>query len=131
MEPWHADARCIGLGEEDGVDLAFLFFGDADVDLAPVTQMRYAQAICDRCDVQVECLAYAYEARVEFGVWGGLTESQRKRYLYPAVRSHGLSFETLSDVIAKVRRAGTRHKRYSDLGRAIRDSEPPPMSRPA
>jgi hypothetical protein len=36
---------------------------------------------------------------MEIGVWGGLTESQRKRYLRPAIREEGLTDEVLQSVI--------------------------------
>lgn len=34
-----------------------------------------------------------------WGVWGGLTESQRKRYLMPAVRQDGLTDEVMLTVL--------------------------------
>ena len=42
---------------------------------------RKATAICRHCPVVVECLAYALDNRVEFGVWGGMTERQRRALL--------------------------------------------------
>ncbi len=38
-----------------------------------------AVSICATCPVSVECLDYALEADIRFGVWGGLTEKQRRR----------------------------------------------------
>ena len=35
-----------------------------------------ALALCERCPVQVECLAYAVASRQQHGVWGGRTEQQ-------------------------------------------------------
>lgn len=34
-----------------------------------------------------------------WGVWGGLTESQRKRYLKPAIRKSGLSDSVMRSVL--------------------------------
>jgi hypothetical protein len=34
-----------------------------------------------------------------WGVWGGLTESQRKRYLMPAIRKDGFSDEVVQEVL--------------------------------
>jgi hypothetical protein len=34
-----------------------------------------------------------------WGVWGGLTESQRKRYLMPAIRKGGFSDEVMQEVL--------------------------------
>ena len=42
---------------------------------------RKATAICRHCPVVVECLAEALDNRVEFGVWGGMTERQRRALL--------------------------------------------------
>lgn len=40
-----------------------------------------AKAVCRTCVVQEPCLEYALEARERFGVWGGLTEKERRRVL--------------------------------------------------
>ena len=40
-----------------------------------------ALALCATCPVRIDCLEYALEARERFGIWGGLTEKQRKRWL--------------------------------------------------
>lgn len=37
-----------------------------------------AKKICQRCEVRQECLEYALAAREEFGVWGGMSEPERK-----------------------------------------------------
>ena len=38
---------------------------------------RRALSMCDSCSVKSECLEWALENNVHFGVWGGLTERQR------------------------------------------------------
>src|SRR5262245_35669940 len=40
-----------------------------------------AKAVCAGCPVLTECLSHALDNRVEFGVWGGLTERQRRALL--------------------------------------------------
>jgi WhiB family transcriptional regulator, redox-sensing transcriptional regulator len=40
-----------------------------------------AKAVCFSCPVRSECLADALDNRVEFGVWGGLTERERRALL--------------------------------------------------
>ncbi|WP_371871747.1 WhiB family transcriptional regulator [Mycobacterium bourgelatii] len=40
-----------------------------------------AAAICRHCPVMQECAADALDNRVEFGVWGGMTERQRRQLL--------------------------------------------------
>ncbi|MPY60960.1 WhiB family transcriptional regulator [Streptomyces spongiae] len=40
-----------------------------------------AKAVCRGCPVRTECLADALDYRVEFGVWGGMTERERRALL--------------------------------------------------
>src|ERR1051326_5086014 len=48
-----------------------------------------AKSVCHGCPVRAECLADALDNRVEFGVWGGMTERERRALLRrrPEVRS--------------------------------------------
>ena len=50
---------------------------------------RKAAALCRDCPVKAECLADALDNEVEFGVWGGMTERQRRALLkqHPEVES--------------------------------------------
>lgn len=48
-----------------------LFFADD-----PEQQHR-AKQVCHRCSVRWECLAYAFGAEQEDGIWGGLTPTER------------------------------------------------------
>ena len=41
-------------------------------------QARAAIRMCQGCPVQERCLRYALEHDIDFGVWGGLTERQRR-----------------------------------------------------
>ena len=54
-----------------------------------------AKQVCLGCPVRAECLADALDNRVEFGVWGGMTERERRALLRrrPDVRS----WQTLLD----------------------------------
>ena len=40
---------------------------------------REAKKICLTCEVRVECLEYALEHDERFGIWGGLSERERRR----------------------------------------------------
>lgn len=40
---------------------------------------REAKRICQSCDVRSECLDYALEHDERFGIWGGLSERERRR----------------------------------------------------
>jgi WhiB family redox-sensing transcriptional regulator len=56
---------------------------DADPDelfVQGAAQNR-AKTRCFGCVVRVECLADALDNRVEFGVWGGMTERERRAVL--------------------------------------------------
>jgi WhiB family redox-sensing transcriptional regulator len=48
-----------------------------------------AKVVCATCPVRTECLADALDNRVEYGVWGGMTERERRALLRrrPEVRS--------------------------------------------
>ena len=50
---------------------------------------RKAAVICRHCPVMQECGAEALDNKVEFGVWGGMTERQRRALLeeHPGVVS--------------------------------------------
>lgn len=38
-----------------------------------------AKAVCAQCDVQQECRDYALTVNENMGIWGGLTENERRR----------------------------------------------------
>lgn len=42
---------------------------------------KQARSICAGCAVRVECLAEALDNKIEWGVWGGMTERERRRLL--------------------------------------------------
>ena len=37
-----------------------------------------AKDICARCSVKDECLEYALDEMIKFGIWGGLSERERR-----------------------------------------------------
>jgi WhiB family redox-sensing transcriptional regulator len=37
--------------------------------------------VCLGCPVRMECLAEALDNKIEFGVWGGMTERERRALL--------------------------------------------------
>ena len=65
MPPWMHRAACAGKDPE-------LFFPEKGISA------QRAKAICDTCPVRVPCLQFAVENHV-FGVWGGLSERERRR----------------------------------------------------
>jgi len=40
---------------------------------------REAKKICTGCEVRAECLSYALAHDERFGIWGGLSERERRR----------------------------------------------------
>ena len=46
---------------------------------------REAKKVCLSCDVRVECLEYALGQDERFGIWGGLSERERRRLKRRAV----------------------------------------------
>lgn len=44
-------------------------------------EQRRARRICGDCPVRARCLAEALDNRIEWGVWGGMTERERRRLL--------------------------------------------------
>ena len=47
--------------------------------LQATMEMRMAKKLCEECPVKAECLTYALEANEPYGIWGGLTPSERGR----------------------------------------------------
>ena len=75
VSDWTGMGRCAG--------------ADPDALFVQGAAQNRAKAICMGCVVRTECLADALDNRVEFGVWGGMTERERRALLRrrPAVRS--------------------------------------------
>ena len=46
---------------------------------------REAKKICVGCEVRAECLEYALQNDERFGIWGGLSERERRRVKRRAV----------------------------------------------
>jgi WhiB family transcriptional regulator, redox-sensing transcriptional regulator len=66
-EPWASRALCRD--------------GDPDELFVRGAAQRTAAVICRHCPVMQECGAEALDNRVDFGVWGGMTERQRRTLL--------------------------------------------------
>ena len=66
-EHWSDLAACKGVGPDE------LFVRGA-------AQNR-AKQICTGCPVRTECLAEALDNQIEWGVWGGMTERERRALL--------------------------------------------------
>ncbi|WP_324653827.1 WhiB family transcriptional regulator [Georgenia sp. H159] len=76
---WRHQAACLHEDPE-------LFFpvGDARPLLA---QVEEAKAVCRQCPVIDACLSWALETRQDTGVWGGRSESERRKLRRRATRT--------------------------------------------
>lgn len=63
---WQTEAACLGSNAD-------LWFPERGASTAEAKQ------ICAGCAVREQCLAYALRAGIKFGVWGGLSERERRR----------------------------------------------------
>lgn len=70
MSTWRDRAACLGENPE-------LFFPDGNTGSA-LPQITEAKAVCRRCEVAETCLKWALESGQNSGVWGGLTEDERR-----------------------------------------------------
>src|SRR5690625_5111619 len=87
-------ARTAGPGAEGETRIAWVSKAlcrttDPDELFVRGAAQRKAAVICRHCPVILECGADALDNRVEFGVWGGMTERQRRALLkqHPEVTS--------------------------------------------
>jgi len=64
---WDADAACQSV-EPD------VFFPDTPTRRT----IAAAKAVCRGCPVRAQCLEFALETRLDHGVWGGLTDNERR-----------------------------------------------------
>jgi WhiB family redox-sensing transcriptional regulator len=65
-EGWRLDALCAETDPE-------AFFPEKG------GSTREAKRVCSGCAVRAECLEYALESDERFGIWGGLSERERRR----------------------------------------------------
>jgi WhiB family redox-sensing transcriptional regulator len=71
---WQPVALCSG-------NHSHLFFPPSAQERKDERQRREirAKAVCQVCPVVGDCRAYALQIREPYGIWGGLTETERRR----------------------------------------------------
>lgn len=71
---WQVDGLCRG-------NHSHLFFPPSNVERKDERERREerAKAICGLCPVQDPCLEFAIEIREPYGIWGGMTELERRQ----------------------------------------------------
>lgn len=76
---------------------------------------KAAKTICGKCDVREQCLQYALDMDERFGIWGGLSERERRAIKKPTrllvVRSP-LILSTSREAVAK--RASRARRKAAD-----------------
>ncbi len=72
---WQYEGACRTLDTE-------MFF-HPDGERGPSRRNRAAEAkrICAGCPVMMECRIHSFRAKEPYGVWGGLTEEERRKLL--------------------------------------------------
>jgi len=63
---WQSEANCLGVDPD-------LFFPERGAST------KEAKAVCRGCVVREDCLEYALANGEKFGIWGGLSERERRR----------------------------------------------------
>lgn len=64
--PWATEAKCLNADPD-------VFFPEKG------GSTREAKRICAECTVRVDCLEYALEHDERFGIWGGMSERERRK----------------------------------------------------
>ena len=67
---WRSKAACLSVDPE-------LFFPIGNTGPA-IAQAAEAKAVCRECEVQAICLQWALENNQDSGVWGGMSEEERR-----------------------------------------------------
>lgn len=67
---WRDKAACLTVNPE-------LFFPVGNTGAA-LEQIQRAKAVCARCTVANSCLQFALETNQDSGIWGGLSEEERR-----------------------------------------------------
>lgn len=82
IAPERATGQHAGTGwMDDWAPLGSCAKSDPDALFVQGAAQQTAKVVCQRCPVIAECLADALDNRTEFGVWGGMTERERRALL--------------------------------------------------
>ncbi len=61
-----------------GVDSSFFFHPDGERGPARAKREARAKAMCARCPVLEQCRTHALAVHEPYGIWGGMSESERE-----------------------------------------------------
>ncbi len=72
--------EALAIGQLSWQDYANCRGADADLFFPERgASTRKAKAICTACEVKDECLDFAIQNGEKFGIWGGMSERERRR----------------------------------------------------
>ncbi len=72
--------EALAMGELAWQDYANCRGADADLFFPERgASTRKAKAICAECEVRTQCLDYAIDIGEKFGIWGGMSERERRK----------------------------------------------------
>lgn len=57
-----------------------LFFLDKEDQASNILKLKAIKPLCGGCPVKKECLTYAVDNHITYGIWGGYTGTQRRRF---------------------------------------------------
>lgn len=69
-----------------GADSSVFFHPDGERGRARAIREHRAKAICATCPVIAECREHALRVAEPYGIWGGLSETERAAMLRPVAR---------------------------------------------
>jgi WhiB family redox-sensing transcriptional regulator len=81
LVPVNSNLRAVTEGDRAWVSKALCRTADPDELFVRGAAQRKAAVICRHCPVMAQCAADALDNQVEYGVWGGMTERQRRALL--------------------------------------------------
>jgi hypothetical protein len=110
---WQAQAACAA----PGTNADAFFASERESDL-----VAEARATCNRCPVRAKCLTSAYTEGEEWGVWGGTTYRERRRFLRNAdgqipravIEATGDTYTLLQHIYAQHTRPDGDHVLWTD-----------------
>ena len=111
---WQDQANCLGVDPD-------LFFPERGAST------REAKEVCRGCVVRLECLEFALVNGEKFGIWGGLSERERRRLRRQRAQSTAPHRVRLTVTTRGVRVAGPgrRERRHPDRRSATKNRRTP------
>ncbi len=71
---WQLHGSCRGL------DSSVFFSPEGERGRSRSVRVRRAKSICSSCPVRAECRKFALAAGEQYGIWGGMSEDERRRH---------------------------------------------------